>query len=56
MVTIEFVQKGKKYKKGFYDLPKAVRFIYGIKRKGAFVLGYTADDYEEVEYLMSRGC
>ena len=40
----------------FDDCRKAVRFIFKMKRAGAFMLGFSCLDPEDMEYMLSCGC
>lgn len=46
----QFIQETKT----FDDCIKALRFMYGIRRKGHIIDGYKCDDPEESEYLNER--
>ena len=59
MIVVKYFYKKKldhnwyKGEKSFYDVNKAVRFMYSIdgKNKQSFVDSYECDDYEEQEYI-----
>lgn len=56
-VDVTFINKAgirTREEKGFADRRKALRFMYGMKRKGNPIHGWRTDDAEDHRYLWER--
>ena len=54
MITIYYIYKGKEVSNQFDNRIKALRFLYGIKKRGYTITGWICDDPYDNEYLDLR--
>ena len=52
MIVVEILNDSKKYK--FHDKRSALRFMYTMKSKGYFIIGWTCEDPYDNEWLWIR--
>lgn len=54
MITIYYLYKSKEMFNQFDSRIKALRFLYGIKKRGYVILGWFCDYDDDAEYLNRR--
>lgn len=53
-VTVWFKDQAQSETKEFHNRITALRFMYGIRRKGHIIINYYADDPEDTEWINRR--